>query len=269
MNDPLPSGTNYVLQSTTATGFLPNTITVTDDFETKTYSGGSGWATDWTEINDDGNSGKGDVKIKKDKGSERLNIKKNTNGIQRDISLLNLLERHGQLRFSPQELRRGRCADGRCRRRLHHYDHHWARQRRYLPEWNVLDSGRFAQCRDDPPFYELGCFQRGVLLRQYRRRRELPRGSHENQCYRRSRSARQRDAGGPRHRRRRFLSRGRQSMTVTFQIIVNSPLNPAITQIVNTASVRSQSNPVPKTADGDRHRRPVHPGYHRVDRRDR
>ncbi len=45
-----------------------------------------------------------------------------------------------------------------------------------------------------------------------------------------------------------FALRAGQSMTVTFQIIVNSPLDPAITQIVNTVSVRSKSNPVPATA---------------------
>ena len=86
MNDPLPPGTNYVLQSTTAT-VSPIVVSATDDFETKTYNGGTGWASDWIEVNDDGDPAKKDVTIKEDQSSQRLHIKKKNNGIQRDVDL--------------------------------------------------------------------------------------------------------------------------------------------------------------------------------------
>ena len=242
VNDPLPSGTNYVLQSTTATGFLPNTITVTDDFETKTYSGGSGWASDWTEINDDGNSGKGDVKIKKDKGSERLNIKKSTNGIQRVISLLNCSNAtvsfdSRRKNFDADDVLTVDVVGGSTITTI-----------TGPVNQNTFQSGTFSipdaslSAATTLRFMSSGAFNGEFFFDNVVVSASCPVAATKTNAIAAPDPL---DNGTPADLVTAaddfYLGAG-QSMTVTFQIIVNSPLDPAITQIVNTASVRSQSN---------------------------
>jgi uncharacterized repeat protein (TIGR01451 family) len=92
--DLLPDNTTYVAESTSATGYIiqsPTIVTTQDDFETpfpNQYNGGTGdWTGAWQEIGDDGNPNGGDVRIFSDVGSLRLRIRNPNNGIQRELDL--------------------------------------------------------------------------------------------------------------------------------------------------------------------------------------
>ncbi|RAJ16963.1 LamG-like jellyroll fold domain-containing protein [Olleya aquimaris] len=81
-NGLVDSGTDifYSSVSSNSLGFYsfesPNfNVEIEDDFDSNTYSGGSGWSSNWTEVSDDNNSSSGDVQIWGTK--RRLQIKNN------------------------------------------------------------------------------------------------------------------------------------------------------------------------------------------------
>ena len=90
--DLLPTYTTYVNNSTSATGPTPGiTATLSDDFESNTYTGGSGtngisWTGGWVEIGDDTFYYSGTVQIRTD-GTRVVSIRGNNDGISRATNL--------------------------------------------------------------------------------------------------------------------------------------------------------------------------------------
>ncbi|TDI38813.1 MAG: DUF11 domain-containing protein [Acidobacteria bacterium] len=246
VSDPLPNGTNYVLLSTSATGFTTTTTTATEDWESLSYSGGTGWVGDWTEINESDGAGKGDIKVKKDKGGNRIQIKK-PEGLQRDVNLLNCSKATVSFIYRPNNIPAGYsvtlAADGTTIWTLNGP----ANSATYtnvsvaIPD-SSLDAATTIR------ILGAGTGKATVLIDDILVSASCPVAATKTNA---SGSPNPLDNGTPANLVTAadgfYLAPG-QSMSVTFQIIVNSPLNPAITQIVNTASVRSKSNPVPKTA---------------------
>ena len=89
VTDPLPSGTTYIAESTTATG--PGTAeTFRDEFNAVSYANNDGtlnWATNWLEMNDGGGVTGGDVRVTTNQGALRLLVRDNNNGIEREADL--------------------------------------------------------------------------------------------------------------------------------------------------------------------------------------
>jgi uncharacterized repeat protein (TIGR01451 family) len=93
VSDPLPSGTSYIAESTVATG-PGSSETFRDEFNDVSYSNNDGtlnWATNWIEIGEsDGpvpSGGGNDVYITSDLGSNRLLVRDDGNGVQREADL--------------------------------------------------------------------------------------------------------------------------------------------------------------------------------------
>ncbi len=66
IEDVLPAGTSYVAGSTSVTGFGLDIFRAADKFRTVAYNrqdGPNNWASDWAEINDDGTTNTGNVRV--------------------------------------------------------------------------------------------------------------------------------------------------------------------------------------------------------------
>jgi uncharacterized repeat protein (TIGR01451 family) len=94
VNDPLPTYTAYVSNSTTATGPVPGIAAVlSDDFQSQTYTGGSGtngisWSAGWAEVGEATNPNAGSVRIILDPtGSYAVRINANNRGLLRQTDL--------------------------------------------------------------------------------------------------------------------------------------------------------------------------------------
>jgi len=89
VTDAVPAGTTYVAQSTSATGPFPP-ITIIDLFNAQAYNNNNGnrnWSTNWTEGGDDGNVTGGDVQVLTDGGAFRLRIRDDANSATRGANL--------------------------------------------------------------------------------------------------------------------------------------------------------------------------------------
>jgi uncharacterized repeat protein (TIGR01451 family) len=89
LTDALPAGTTYVAQSTTATAPFPQ-ITIADLFNAAAYNNNNGnrnWTNNWTENNDDGNVTGGDIGVFTETGALRLRVKDTNRGATRTANL--------------------------------------------------------------------------------------------------------------------------------------------------------------------------------------
>ena len=79
VTDALPAGTSWIATAVEAPvpGGAPTTIT--DDFSSGGYGGGSGWLGPWTENSDNGSPSGGLIEVANDSGSRALRIGGNTN----------------------------------------------------------------------------------------------------------------------------------------------------------------------------------------------
>ncbi|MDH3755307.1 MAG: hypothetical protein OEU32_15670, partial [Acidimicrobiia bacterium] len=94
VSDAVPPGTSWV--STTVTTPVASGVisTASDNFNTNTYSGGTGWLGPWVEDSDDGSPSGGLIRIRNDNGSPALQVGRDTNpptpnNIVRGVNLSN------------------------------------------------------------------------------------------------------------------------------------------------------------------------------------
>ncbi|MEJ2551449.1 MAG: SdrD B-like domain-containing protein, partial [Anaerolineales bacterium] len=93
VSDPLPAGTTYVAESTVATGPLVVTDTFRDEFNAQAYNNNDGtasWATNWVEFGDDGSPIGQDEQIINDVSNYQLRLGDNDGGgegVQREADL--------------------------------------------------------------------------------------------------------------------------------------------------------------------------------------
>ena len=81
--DVVPQGTVYVAGSTSVTGPVTTTATYADDMESGGYGGSTGslfWAPDWTEVNESDGVNAGDERSVSNGGSLRLRVQDNDGG---------------------------------------------------------------------------------------------------------------------------------------------------------------------------------------------
>ncbi|MGI9606029.1 MAG: SdrD B-like domain-containing protein, partial [Acidimicrobiales bacterium] len=91
VSDVLPTGTTYVSGSTTATFSTSSAATFTDDFESNSFTGGTGaWTSNWLEIGESNGPNSGDIRTMTDGGDRSLRVRDNDNGgegVRRNLDL--------------------------------------------------------------------------------------------------------------------------------------------------------------------------------------
>lgn len=88
VDDPLPAGTSYVAESTTAAGAAVQEVA--DLVNAASYANDDGdrsWSSNWTETGDDGSPSSGDVRIESDLGALRFVIQDDDNALTRSANL--------------------------------------------------------------------------------------------------------------------------------------------------------------------------------------
>ena len=90
IQDALPGGTTYVAESTSVTGPVVTVSTYGDNFSTGGFGGSTGsspWDPDWVEVNESDGAGSGDIRVMSHLGSNALRLQDRSEGARRAVNL--------------------------------------------------------------------------------------------------------------------------------------------------------------------------------------